>query len=122
MSKAMLAESQLCDVQKKRVRIIFPTMILSVLAVLIYSAIVGTFRDSVVAIEDASFGASIAGIAPILMVLPAFAIFLIPTVLAERQANRLSSVCPACSKDIGRSFQQVIARLLLTTSSLRPSA
>lgn len=105
----MLTEQQLRQTVNRRTRVVLPALLFAIVAVFAYLPLAGCFRDSWIAIVDRHLGKQAAEFAPVLMILPAFAIFLIPCVLAENYTQRFKSVCPSCATDITRATRQVIA-------------
>jgi hypothetical protein len=85
-------------------------MIFAIMAVLLYFAGMLYFRERVSSLVLDRLSGTAREIAPIAMILPAFAIFLIPTLLAARHAEKFKMACPSCGKDI----LGWIGRVLLT--------
>jgi hypothetical protein len=105
----MLNEAQLRTTVNRRTAVVLPALSVAVISVFAYLIFVGHFRDSWIELVDRTFGENAAEFAPIVMILPVFAIFLTPCVLAEKYNKRYSFICPSCSADITPSTQQVIA-------------
>lgn len=49
-----------------------------------------------------------ASIAATLLIIPAFAIFLVPAVYGVKKAQQIQILCPACHKDLNRKVQRVL--------------
>ena len=105
----MLDDLQIQDAARSRAKVLIPAMIFAVVAVFAYLGLVAIFRDSMIGLVGRVFGDSVAGFAPVLMILPSIAVFLVPCAIAEKYATRFATICPLCSADITRSTQQVLA-------------
>jgi hypothetical protein len=108
VSLKMFTEQQLRELSRRRVRVILPTMLLAVAAMLLYFLGVGQVHDAIqLAIKD-RFGNGAAEAADLGLILVALAIFLVPTCIAEGYAKRFQSYCPSCGQLLKR-IEGVIA-------------
>ncbi len=104
----MFTQEQLGESSKRRARVLMPVAVLAVAAVLIYFPVIGLVRDPFVSFVSSHFGEGSRELAPIPLILPAFAIFLVPMALADRYARRFTIVCPSCSSDVTRSTERLL--------------
>lgn len=105
----MLDDLQIQNDRRNRAKVLIPAMIFAVAAMFAYLGIAISYRDTMLSFIGGVFGDTVSEFAPALMVLPAFAVFLVPCVIAEKYANRFATICPLCSADITHKTQQVLA-------------
>ncbi len=104
----MFTEQQLQKNNKHRTTILLPSMVLAVLAMLLYFSVVGNYREVWVNFVGHHLGETAAEFSPALMVLPGLLFFLVPIVLAENYVKRFASICPSCSTDITKFTKWVL--------------
>lgn len=105
----MFTEWQIQDLAKRRNRILIPAMFGGVVATLAYFVVILFLRHGLVAILDQRNVEDAADVAMLILILPSFAFFIVPCVLAERYVKRFAIVCPFCSEDITRYTAEIIA-------------
>ena len=86
-----------------------PTALCAVMAVCGYFAGVAPYREDLVAFAEEKFGQPMGDITPILLILPAFLIFLIPILTAAALIDRFKLICPSCERDVSGRFEQLLA-------------
>lgn len=102
----MLSEQAIRIAAKNRLMILAPVMLFAVAGVLVYLAVLGPLAKSTI---DAQFSEGVAQWMTIALILPAFAIFLLPSLAAERYCRRFHIDCPSCEADITRQTEEVLA-------------
>ncbi len=105
----MLTEQAIRQTSKRRMWAILPAMTCAIVAVMLYFVGVGHFREVLVSFAVNRFGETARDITPIVLILPAFAIFLVPTIAAARFADRFKTNCPSCDQDISNKSHQLLA-------------
>jgi hypothetical protein len=96
----MLTEKEIRDMSVRRTRAVLPAMTFAILSVFLYLALMGYVRERLTSLAMDRLGGLARDITPIALILPAFAIFLLPSLLAARYAECFKTVCPSCGKDI----------------------
>ncbi len=105
----MFMDRQLRESARSRARVLVPGLFVGVAGVLLYFALVALIRESFVSLVASRVGERIAEYAVISLALPAFAVFLLPAMIAERYARRYRQHCPSCSADLEGSITGIIA-------------
>ena len=85
----MLTEPGIRQELRRRALIVWSTLLGSCGAILLYFLGVSAVRDAVVESAASRFGQSVGDAVPILLILPAILLFLVPTLLACSWADRL---------------------------------
>jgi len=105
----MLTEQKVREMSTRRTWAVLPAMTCAIGAVFLYFIGMGYFREPLTSLAVSRFGETVRDITPIALILPAFAIFLLPSCLAEKYAERFKTVCPSCRQDISSRTNQVLA-------------
>jgi predicted RNA-binding Zn-ribbon protein involved in translation (DUF1610 family) len=105
----MLTEQQVREVSSSRMRAVLPAMTCAIGAVLLYFIGMGYLREPLTSLAVNWFGDTARDITPIALILPAFAIFLLPSCLAAKYAGRFKTVCPSCGEDISSGTDRVLS-------------
>ena len=105
----MLTEQEARKVLARQKWAVLPAMTGAIGAVFLYFIGVGYFRELLTSLAVSQFGETARDITAIALILPAFAIFLLPTCLAARYAGRFKTVCLACHKDISSETGRVLS-------------
>ncbi|MCA9092647.1 MAG: hypothetical protein KDA68_04120 [Planctomycetaceae bacterium] len=95
----MLTKRQIRNDVYRRSKIVFPYLIFSFFAVLAYFPLVQFFVNPPPESTEA-----------ILLMMPAFAILVIPVVVGQSKANRIQIICPSC----GRTLNGLVREILRT--------
>jgi hypothetical protein len=104
----MLTEQEIREMSSRRTWAVLPAMTFAIMAVFLYFAGMIYFRERVSSLVLDRFSGTAREIAPIAMILPAFVIFLLPSLLAARYAQKFKTVCPSCNKDISSRTDRVL--------------
>jgi hypothetical protein len=105
----MFTEQEVREMSARRTRAVLPVMSCAIAAVFLYFFSMGYFREPLTSLAVGRFGETARDITPIVLILPAFAIFLIPSCLAAQYAGRFKTVCPLCKKDISSRTDRVLS-------------
>jgi DNA-directed RNA polymerase subunit RPC12/RpoP len=105
----MLTEQEVREMSSRRTWAVLPAMTCAVGAVFLYFVGVGYFRESLTSLAVNRFGDSARDITPIALILPSFAIFLIPSCLAAKYAGRFKTACPSCKQDLSSRANRVLS-------------
>jgi hypothetical protein len=107
----MLTEQAIRETSRRRAWVILPAMTCAAVAAMLYFVGVGQFREALISFAVDQCGESARDITPIVLILPAFLLFLLPTLAAASYADRFKTICPSCEKDISnRTFQLLTTR------------
>lgn len=115
----MLTISEVAILNRQRAWILYPAMAIGTLAVFGYLGLAAIIRNPLVDWIELHIGATSAEMAPMLLVLPSIAFFLVPLVRAERKAKRYALICPQCANDITCSTARVIATRCCSSCRVR---
>jgi hypothetical protein len=105
----MLTEQEVREMSARRTWAVLPAMTGAIGAVFLYFIGMGYFRELLTSLAVSRFGDTARDISPIALILPAFAIFLLPSCLAAKYAGRFKTVCPACHEDISSGTDRVLS-------------
>jgi DNA-directed RNA polymerase subunit RPC12/RpoP len=105
----MLTEQEVRKMSARRAWAVLPVMTGAIGAVFLYFTGMVYFREPLTSLAVSRFGDMARDITPIALILPAFAIFLLPSCLAAKYAGRFKTVCPACHEDISSGTDQVLS-------------
>ncbi len=105
----MLTESEIRDAIRRRMWAVLPVLGCTVGAVMAYLVAVGHYRDPLVAIAVDHFGETAREITPLVLILPAFPIFLVPAICASSYADRFKTICPKCDSNVSSKTGQLLA-------------
>jgi predicted RNA-binding Zn-ribbon protein involved in translation (DUF1610 family) len=105
----MLIEQEVRDRSARRYRAVMSVIYCAIGAMILYFLGMVYVREPLISLAVARFGEGARGVTPIAMILPAFAIFLVPSFLAEKYAERLKIVCPSCDVDISSRTNRVLS-------------
>ena len=105
----MLTEQEIRETLSRHLRAVLPGMIAGVAMLFVYFAILYGFRSSLISLVVARFGETARELTSVALIVPAFAVFLVPACLGERQGRRYTLRCPLCSEEITRLTKRVIA-------------
>lgn len=105
----MLTEREVRETAARRVWAVAPTMIGAVGAMFLYLAGMGHFGEALTSVAVDRLGGAAGEVAQIAMIVPAFGIFLLPTLLSAKYAERFKTVCPSCQTDVSRGTRRVLA-------------
>jgi hypothetical protein len=105
----MLTEQEVREMSARRAWAVLPAMTCAIGAVFLYFIGLIYFREPLISLAVNWFGDAARDIAPIALILPAFAIFLLPSCLAAKYADRFKTVCPSCHQDISSGTDRVLA-------------
>lgn len=104
----MLTEREIREKTARGMRIVAPAMIAAVGGVFLYFIGLISFREPLVALAVGRFGEAARDVIPIALILPAFAIFLLPSCLAAGYAARYRTRCPSCGEDISAGVNRLL--------------
>ena len=105
----MLTEQEVREMSARRTWAVLPVMAGAIGTVLLYFTGMGYFRESLTSLAVSRFGDTGRDITPIALILPAFAILLVPSCLATHYAQRFKTLCPACHGDISSRTDRVLS-------------
>lgn len=105
----MLTEPEVRAMWARRRWAVFPAMFGAGGAVLLYFAGVGSIVEPLSSLAGSRFGDAARELTPIVLILPAFAVFLLPSCLAARYAERFKTLCPLCCVEITSRSERAIA-------------
>ncbi|SIO14388.1 hypothetical protein SAMN05444166_2682 [Singulisphaera sp. GP187] len=105
----MLTEQEVREMSARCKWTVLLAMACAIGAVFLYLVGVGYFRESLTSLAENLFGDTARDLTPISLILPAFAIFLLPSCLAAQYAGRFKTACPSCNQDISCRSDRVIA-------------
>ena len=104
----MHQESEFRTKSKQRFSLMLLAMCFGLLAMFGYFGLLAFVRADVIAWANNNFGADSEHWIMLPLMIPAVAIFLLPTCVAEHKAKRYSISCPSCSKDLTQSVQRIL--------------
>jgi hypothetical protein len=104
----MLTEQELREMSFRRTWAVLPAMTFAILSVFLYFAGMGYLREPLTSLVMYRLGGTAREITRIGLILPAFAIFLLPSLLAARHAQGFKTVCPSCGKVISSWTTRVL--------------
>lgn len=104
----MFTDRELREASAKRARVLLPAMAGSVAAVFLYLRSMGLLRDSLTPVAVGWLGEMGRDIIPIALILPAFAIFLLPSCLAVKYTERFKIACPSCREDLSSRVGRIL--------------
>jgi hypothetical protein len=81
----------------------------SIAAVFLYVIGMGHLREPFSSAVEDHYGAPAREMFPILLILPALAIFLLPNMLAAQYAARFSVACPSCNQDLTSKIKYALS-------------
>jgi hypothetical protein len=113
----MLTEQEIRGMSVRRTWAVLPAMTFAILSVFVYLAVMGYFRDRITSLAVERLGGMARDITPIALILPAFAIFLLPSLLAARYAQCFKTACPSCGQDISSQTGRVLLTRCCTACS-----
>lgn len=105
----MLTEQEVREMSARRTWVVLPMMTGAIGAVFLYLIGMGYFREPLISLAMNRFGDTARGITPIALILPAFAIFLLPSCLAAKYVDHFKTVCPSCHEDISSGTDRVLS-------------
>jgi hypothetical protein len=76
--------------------------------VFLYLIGMGYVREPIISLAVSRFGDTARDITPIALILPTFAIFLIPTCLAAGYSERFKTACPSCHQDVSAGTERIL--------------
>jgi hypothetical protein len=101
-SPKMFTEQHLGELSRRRIRVLLPTILFGVAAMLLYLLCVAQLRDATQLAIKGRFGDGAARVAPFGLILVAFGLFLVPICIAEKYAKRFQCYCPLCGHLLSR--------------------
>lgn len=104
----MLAEQTICETSKRRTRVVLSAITCACSAMMLYFLGIEQFREVLISFAVDRFGESAGEIMPIVLILPAFPILLVPIVAAIAYADRFKTICPSCEQDISNNAHQLL--------------
>ncbi len=106
----MLTELEVRQIAHKRAWILIPGIVIGLSVVVAYFGCMHFLREGLISFVSTRIGPTAADLMPVLLVLPAFGLLLLPIWMAENACKRYLLICPHCEADVTRSA----SKLLLT--------
>jgi predicted RNA-binding Zn-ribbon protein involved in translation (DUF1610 family) len=105
----MLTEQEIRERSARGLWAFLPVMAGAIGMTFLYFIGMGYFRVPLTSLAASRFGDTAGDITEIARILPAFAIFLLPTCLAAHYAQRFKTLCPSCHQDISSRTKRVLS-------------
>jgi hypothetical protein len=105
----MLTEQEVRKMSARRLWIVGPAMACGIGAMFLYLIAMNSFVEPLAFRVGDQFGDAARGMTEVALIFPAFVIFLLPSCLAARYADRFKTMCPACHQDLSSRTSRVLA-------------
>lgn len=105
----MLTDQEVRSLSARGARVVLSAAASAIAAVFLYLMSMGFLREFLTPVIVAWFGETGRDLAPIALILPALAIFLLPICLATKYAERFKVACPSCREDLSSRVDRILA-------------
>jgi hypothetical protein len=115
----MLTEQRIRETSARRTWAVLPTLSCAIGTMFLHFLGAGLLREHLISLAVNRFGDTARDITPFVLILPAFAILLVPSLLAIRYADRFKTVCPSCDEDVSSRVNHVLSTRCCPTCGKR---